>query len=362
MITRVKCRRGFTLIELLVVIAIIAVLIALLLPAVQQAREAARRTQCKNNLKQIGLAYHNYHDAYNQFPPGNITPTPQTIAAYNTSLWSWGAFILPYIDQGNLYNVLQPGTYSLSYQLTNNLAACTTPIPGFRCASDTGPDLNNFVEGMQGDHLANTGYGYTALVPNLTQTGPGVGTAIATSNYIGVAGTSDSTTPAVQNNYYFSGNNPTGLVFQNSTTGIRDITDGSSNTLVIGERAWQITKTPGCVYGAGNVLGYSETNMSAPVTNNLGAKNGFLNAIGIGYDGINSFVAGQHDRRGFSSNHVGGCHFTLADGSVRFISENIDYSKASVTAAPESIYPANCVTSTLARLFCYWDGQVVRNF
>src|SRR6187431_767815 len=96
---KVRRRRGFTLIELLVVIAIIGVLVSLLLPAVQQAREAARRSQCKNNLKQIGLAMHNYHDVHNTLPPGYITGVPQNINASEISHWSWGAFVLPQIDQ-----------------------------------------------------------------------------------------------------------------------------------------------------------------------------------------------------------------------------------------------------------------------
>ena len=100
---KLTMKRGFTLIELLVVIAIIAILIALLLPAVQQAREAARRSQCKNNMKQIGLALHNYHDVYNTFPPGYVGQTDVSILA-GYGLWSWSALILPYIDQAPLYN------------------------------------------------------------------------------------------------------------------------------------------------------------------------------------------------------------------------------------------------------------------
>src|SRR3954454_25192238 len=99
-------RRGFTLIELLVVIAIIAILIALLLPAVQQAREAARRTQCKNNLKQIGLALHNYHDTCNSFPPGwiNTWASNPPRSNFPGNSWGWNAMILPMMDQGNVYN------------------------------------------------------------------------------------------------------------------------------------------------------------------------------------------------------------------------------------------------------------------
>src|SRR6478609_9116964 len=102
-----KERRAFTLIELLVVIAIIAVLIALLLPAVQQAREAARRTQCRNNLKQIGLALHNYHDAYQLFPPGYVDRNGNPDLTPDNDLgpgWGWASFILPQLDQGNVYN------------------------------------------------------------------------------------------------------------------------------------------------------------------------------------------------------------------------------------------------------------------
>ncbi len=105
-------RRGFTLIELLVVIAIIAILIALLLPAVQQAREAARRTQCKNNLKQLGLALHNYLDVHQLFPPGSVGGVPAAnLADYNQDYaWNWSTFILPQIDQANLFNQLGVGT------------------------------------------------------------------------------------------------------------------------------------------------------------------------------------------------------------------------------------------------------------
>ena len=140
--------RGFTLIELLVVIAIIAILIALLLPAVQQAREAARRTQCKNNMKQIGLAMHNYHDVHLCFPPGYITTTPCESAtvwpacnAGELGLYSWGTFVLPYIDQSNLYNQLTPGTVPLQVNLTIPavLQSLRQPLSMFLCPSDPGP-------------------------------------------------------------------------------------------------------------------------------------------------------------------------------------------------------------------------------
>jgi prepilin-type N-terminal cleavage/methylation domain-containing protein len=109
--------RGFTLIELLVVIAIIAILIALLLPAVQQAREAARRTQCKNNLHQIGIALHNYHDAFRILPPGQVTSVHwlQT----DSTMWGWAAMLLPYLDQSPMYNLLTPGDITLGAALAS---------------------------------------------------------------------------------------------------------------------------------------------------------------------------------------------------------------------------------------------------
>ncbi|HTI49328.1 MAG TPA: DUF1559 domain-containing protein, partial [Planctomycetaceae bacterium] len=197
-------------------------------------------------------------------------------------------------------------------------------------------------------------YGYDAQVPNLANTPQN----IATSNYVAVAGTSDSTTPALQVDVYFPGCKPTGLTYENSRNGVRDITDGSSNTALIGERGWGWGGN-GRIFGAGTALGFSET-MDAVIAQ--GAKGGSMNVWAIGYDGINTTVNGIHDRRGFGSRHPGGCHFVLADGAVRFISQNIDYQKLSVTAAPTTSYPANCVQSTFARLLTYWDGQAIGDF
>ncbi|OYW15606.1 MAG: hypothetical protein B7Z55_14950 [Planctomycetales bacterium 12-60-4] len=152
-------RNAFTLIELLVVIAIIAILIALLLPAVQQAREAARRTQCRNNLKQLGLALHNYHDSLNTFPPAvMVRPTSTNdwtpvcsvmsngVAVPNADYrsWGWGTFILPYIDQAPLFSQLQPDGCRMPNENTsyNGVLLLQMKMAAYRCPSDTGRPIN----------------------------------------------------------------------------------------------------------------------------------------------------------------------------------------------------------------------------
>jgi prepilin-type N-terminal cleavage/methylation domain-containing protein len=366
MSSRQRVRRGFTLIELLVVIAIIAVLIALLLPAVQQAREAARRTQCKNNLKQIGLAFHSYHETFGVFAPGAIARQPVVntggggSSSTELGLWSWGFMILPYMDQANLYNTLLGGTSPLQQQLATNLKALQTPLPAFKCASDTGPALNNFDDSVAS---GSSGNAYNAYVT----TDGNDRIPIALSNFVIVAGTSDSTSPAVCPAMYGP---PGGMGYLNSNIGVRDVTDGTSNTLMVGERCWAYK---GRVIGAGNALGFSAAT-DAPGSN---IRTAGLAAWAIGYDGINALnpAALIHARRAFNSNHVGGAQFLLADGSVRFISENIDYAKLSVGATPGSPAPAgSCtsgglgsastiyVTTTYARLLIRNDGQVIGDY
>lgn len=344
--SRVRFRRGFTLIELLVVIAIIAILIALLLPAVQQAREAARRSQCKNSLKQIGLAMHNYLDVHRTLPPGYVAKIPRNQTSGERGLYAWGAFILPYIDQAPLYNTLQVGNVLLEQNLATpaGLAALQTPLPIFRCPSDPGPELNNFDE-SESDDPANAAANWY----NRHVTSDGADRIpIATSNYVMVANSSDSTTPPVDPAPYGP---PKGVGYQNSKVRIADITDGTSNTLLVGERAWRFDDL---TVGAATVIGFS-----AEVCNPSGSANvkaAQLAALGIGYDGINWSANNRiHQTRGFSSNHVGGAHFVLCDGSVRFISENIDYVKGSVSAPPY-------ITTTFARLLARNDGQPVGEF
>ena len=144
-----RCGRryaGFTLVELLVVIAIIGVLIALLLPAIQAAREAARRTQCKNSAKNISLALISYHNSFKSFPPGvvQVHPTPPSVVNSYLGNWSWGAFLLPYVEETALYDQIRVRDLDLasSLDIPENLAAMQAAIPIFRCPSETGPATN----------------------------------------------------------------------------------------------------------------------------------------------------------------------------------------------------------------------------
>ena len=288
-------KRGFTLIELLVVIAIIAVLIALLLPAVQQAREAARRSQCKNSLKQIGLALHNYHDAANAFPPGwigpNFTPTFQG--------WGWSIMILPYIDQAPLYTALSPIINSGSGIVANSGGATViSPIPTLRCASDNGPIL------------ATTLGSY------------------ARSNYPGVSGqTLIGTTPSVVIT-------PGGTFGENSKRNLRDYTDGTSNSFLVGERrsSGGPAANPGGDTTWAGAYADNTAQGQAYAIGDCNVNNG-LNFHGTSASGVT----------GFSSNHTGGGHFLLGDGSVRFVSDNMQ-------------------STTYGNLSTIGDGQVIGDF
>ena len=209
-------KRGFTLIELLVVIAIIAILVALLLPAVQQAREAARRTQCKNNLKQIGLALHNYHDIHRAFPPGRTRNTYSGIvSAWYTGNIAWLPRILPQIEQGNIFQTIDwdlgRGTSGTDghggVNGANPTGARRQIIPAFRCPSDPGSGRVPWV--------TQAGVAVTGATPNA---------GYASTNYVAAVG--DATRLNA---------NPPGLFGQNTRRQMRDISDGTSNTLIVSE-------------------------------------------------------------------------------------------------------------------------------
>ncbi|MFK7777796.1 MAG: DUF1559 domain-containing protein [Gimesia sp.] len=291
--------RGFTLIELLVVIAIIAILIALLLPAVQQAREAARRSQCKNNLKQIGLAIHNYHETHRVFPPGYCGDPDNSCSNVdsNKNGWGWGSFILPYIDQAPLYNKLGVGG--------GKQTVCSTPS-GAQASPNVGdPDLQDTVLSAY-------------ICPSATD--PQINPARepgghGKSNYAGVAGVD------------WSGvHSATGLtaIFVDGTkyvTRMRDFTDGTSNTFAVGEKyrrdldSTLTSQTTGEYYGA-TWVGITPDIRAAAVVGRL-APTGSSYSVNGG--SVNAFA----------SQHVGGAQFLFIDGRVRFISENMDQDKLS---------------------------------
>jgi prepilin-type N-terminal cleavage/methylation domain-containing protein len=234
-----KARVGFTLIELLVVIAIIAVLIALLLPAVQAAREAARRAQCSNNMKQLGIAVHNYHDVTGSFPtllwalPDPAWPTNNTFRA------SFFQMLLPYIEQQPLYNAI-----NFSVPFANgpdnglmNTTALRTPINVYMCPTDPSPTQSQYT---RWDHGVgpNAANGQSPLGPKLSYF------ANEGDNSTGTTNTTSPwpfpSLPAVRSNTFGGGTTCTGIVCrQGGTWGLRDITDGTSNTFLIGESLYE---------------------------------------------------------------------------------------------------------------------------
>lgn len=282
---------AFTLVELLVVIAIIGVLVALLLPAVQAAREAARRAQCMNNFKQIGLAMQNHHSAKGAFPSGiNMwngfgCATPATGPFQDYHGWGWATFILPYLEQANAYDQFDfdlPGQYGA----VKNIAAGQTFIEAYLCPSDDqSGELMNCCSHVPGPDLAGT-------------------------SAAGVADSTDWTCdgawpkPDPPRNPVQQGAN--GVLFQRSEISTKHITDGTSNTLLVGE-----------VIGAG-----AGTNQGPFwVTWNVQHTGNGLN-LPLQLDPKPSFW--NVDESGFASYHPGGAHFALASGTVRFINDTVD--------------------------------------
>ncbi len=275
--------RAFTLVELLVVIAIIGVLVALLLPAIQAAREAARRSQCKNNLKQIGLALHNYESTRRTFPPG-YTSAATTLNGPGTGPgWGWGAYILPHLEESSIqFDFTKPITDPLFDQIR------TLPLTVFRCPSDS-------VE--------------LPLFP-VQDSGKTTLTQVTFSNYVGVAGTQEVT------DFPDTG---TGVLFRNKSIAIKQITDGLSHTLMIGER--DSHKSPETTWvGA---ITNSVIPPLNPTYDNEGPPVLILTNTGeVADDRVpNNSLDHVEDS---NSAHPQGVHFMFADGSVQTINNDID--------------------------------------
>ena len=279
-------RHGFTLVELLVVITIIGILIALLLPAVQAAREAARRMQCANNFKQAGLAMHNYHSVKNCFPPGLFGKVYANPTRY--FYFSWSTYTLPYMEFGALYDNINFGAQGSYYDSTrtpgrlSNQQVSGTKVPAYLCPSDPAG-----------------GEGICVSPPASGKYEPQCGA----SNIAGVADswswqeTSSNTVP-------LDFPKSDGIMGANVPCTIADVKDGTSNTLMLGET------TGG---GQGSYVGYFWACWDV-----ADMRNGVNGPYTL--PGGASSVSGQN---GFSSFHPGGCNFTMGDGSVSFISQNI---------------------------------------
>ncbi|MCA9070907.1 MAG: DUF1559 domain-containing protein [Planctomycetaceae bacterium] len=296
-------RFGFTLIELLVVIAIIAILIALLLPAVQQAREAARRSQCKNNLKQMGLALHNHHDVYGYFPSAHQIgktwnssykredpPNKYASNGYpqDGAYFSWMFRIAPYLDQGVVFKEADvcPNSSCWAWWQFAADGRCLNGIPLkiFQCPSDS-----------RGDLIIDYGGNNRA----------------ALTSYLGVNGLNQFQEAGGQN----------GMLYVNSGVRFRDITDGSTNTLFVGERPptkdlvygwWFAGAGPSPNFGTADVVLGMEERKSSPTSTPENFRPGFIQDPNL-----------THQFH-FWSLHSGGSHFLMGDGSVQFISYNTD--------------------------------------
>ncbi|MBL8850460.1 MAG: DUF1559 domain-containing protein [Planctomycetaceae bacterium] len=278
-------RRGFTLIELLVVIAIIGILVALLLPAVQQARESARQTTCRNNLKQVGIALHNYHSAHGLFPPSSTSDVEQggwIVVPKGRHIHSWSSLLLPYIDQQTLHNQFN---FNLSSMDPVNLPLAEMLPEVFRCPSYAGPRFSRDEN-------------YTRFSERC-----------AITNYAAM-GASDVGHIYGQNSQLLA---PDGTMFPLSHTQLNDVTDGTGQTVLICETreekmmVWTDGGTAALVarpYDAGNPPGYGARRVS------LNHRPYFI------YENPSS-------EYGPSSQHPGGAMHLLVDGSVRFISEDI---------------------------------------
>jgi prepilin-type N-terminal cleavage/methylation domain-containing protein len=338
-------RRGFTLVELLVVIAIIGVLVALLLPAVQAAREAARRASCVNNIKNLALGLHNYHGAQNAFPDGHYWDK------WNAGAWGWGFYLLPYIEQQALQSQLyqgKSGSNRTMQQLLLDAAGSATdpsillmqqPLSVFRCPSDITPTLLP-AEYRTWDSKA---------APAPPEFEPPAANYVASDGYfIGRKCVYPSKV----------GCDDTGIFYVDSHISMKQISDGTSNTFLVGERdercdaaTWVgVPSAPAWGENEFWIYGTTKWKLNRPVQDRSA---GGYRACGLA----------------FSSAHVGGANFAMADASVRFIDEEIDYDVGGVdhgyTPTGDKPWPDNWPNETLGiyqRLGTRDDGLVVPAF
>lgn len=299
-----KRARGFTLVELLVVIAIIGILVALLLPAVQAAREAARRMQCTNNLKQIGLAFHNYHDTHKVFPPsyliqpggGGVHGAPDPYTRDAGPGWAWGALLLPFLEQETVHNRLN---FSLPCWDPAQGPVVEIRLPVFLCPSATGAEHSVEVQDETGATLAR--FSRTTYAANAGQDEPWL---YAIDSYRGFAD---------------------GPLYRNSTTRFADVTDGLSNTVFMGEhhpvlsdKTW-VGVVPGAIICPTPRFAFGTCEPAGVLVNVHSGPCSYANPPVI--HPPNNPIAAPCQ---MYAEHPGGCHVLLGDGSVRFVAETVN--------------------------------------
>ncbi|MHC4880186.1 MAG: DUF1559 family PulG-like putative transporter [Planctomycetota bacterium] len=331
--------RGFTLIELLVVIAIIAILVALLLPAVQAAREAARRSQCKNNLKQIALAMHNYHETHGQFSM-NVWHSPWAPPNEqggvndwtNGSKGSWLVHLLPFVDQeavfsGINFDLVRPGQAPEWQSPRPGQTFRQIPVPAYMCPSDPTPELNPFTNVAKNNYAINVGN--------------------AEMNTQGDCGVNNMGQHFGRDIWHHGdghwGFRTSGIAARGPWAAkISEILDGTSNTIMVGEvlapcndhhrngwfhfnASWVTTTAPinwpNQCEGRGALSAADRSRLASELSGKVLDRNGNPYAVGAG-----CFDWNDHGfSHGMKSDHPGGVHVALCDGTVRFVSENIDY-------------------------------------
>lgn len=319
-------QRGFTLIELLVVIAIIAILVSLLLPAVQQAREAARRSTCKNNLKQLGIALHNYHETHSIFPQGAYGMTGGTWPLHDGT--NWRTMILPFIEQGPVYDQLNFNSTAANFNgnnYTGNEVLIRYKVDVFLCPSSTLDPFDN--SGTSNNAAGGLNHHYVGIqgaARPIPGTDPNKGTRDCGQGW--------------------SCNN--GMLFQNDNTKLRDATDGTSNTIMIAEQSGE---TNGQNLTANYYGGWFGARTEYAVKSSTCSDHWAAGTTCVRFSPNSDIIqTGATDTKYrnntvINSFHRGGIQVLLGDGGVHFLSDNIDF-------------------VTLKKLCVRYDGEPIGEF